>query len=1028
MADTPIVQYWPTEVPDQLWNFDLLHRPPDFPKMGVSFEPQFFWAFLAGFVVVGVFAWKRFEDKTFDPTSFEYRVLTELKPTKLRGGSAMRRAYLIYAGTLLVLYLLMTFFGKLILQTLSALPIVGPQIDTGGLDFSSAQWPLLLAFGLAGLGPLVPPLPAFETWLRRRAHQAVGIPTRIDQLARRITDNMDRLQREAEAAAAAAAAAAVEAGEAAPPAPKIGVETAEPNAAALEWAAAQLGGHIPLRRVENLRRELEQFRDWSDEEDPDWPNRSVRSDLRALERKVAAEIRDTLREYGDVLCVKRHPTGGSATDQERRKHLRARLQAATARMTQLRRDMAAVIIVYGEGDRSFDRVRNPLVRTALKKTFSFMQIRSGPEMGLAVAVLAVFGLNALACALGYRDFIRPAALSAEAVLITATIESFRFAAIFTLPIAGAFGLRFYLLDRLSAERHDSEATPRLSPWGLLGADALAVTVALAALGLVAMLAAAVIATNSSHFQILLTRSGGSFLVYYMQQATLVAILVPLALIASDRQRDGARIELGLLAAAVTVAYLAWFYASVFQGLKCKNGEPFFLSGIFDKECFGDNAGLDFLIYPAFAFLMCAVFGSMPQGKPAVVTTPTVTSTTGVPSAVTGALILAALLAMAGPVHASGDCTEGAQGPNPCDIVIGFRDDAEPFSYKVETDGRPLYEGYVADLCYALFNGSDYRVKSESVTVGDRFDNLRGNGSTKAPQVDMLCDPLTLRFDRMDESIRGFFSPIVFASGVSYLARMSSLPRRDAYVRYAENSTAEKVAKLACEADVLRLRMNGDAPGEKECEPLPYCDRGKPKLTADPKTRNTDATSRYHLCPMKSHADLIAWFCRTGRAEGPDGREKEEVPDGHMVYFGDREIIQGKLAAYPQQPGHTCPPRNAILPGVSNYTYEPYALLVSVERPELAQFVQRRTYEFFSRPANPRNLFQKYFKGQQMSPALAYLYLLNGVGDRDVFTFETTPDSPGPPPDRTADRPAADTRAAAPEPTAPGEHLLPAAAP
>jgi hypothetical protein len=34
------------------------------------------------------------------------------------------------------------------------------------------------------------------------------------------------------------------------------------------------------------------------------------------------------------------------------------------------------------------------------------------------------------------------------------------------------------------------------------------------------------------------------------------------------------------------------------------------------------------------------------------------------------------------------------------------------------------------------------------------------------------------------------------------------------------------------------------------------------------------------------------------------------------------------------------------------------------------------------------LFQKHFPKQQMSPALAYLYLLNGVMDRDSFTVET----------------------------------------
>lgn len=123
--------------------------------------------------------------------------------------------------------------------------------------------------------------------------------------------------------------------------------------------------------------------------------------------------------------------------------------------------------------------------------------------------------------------------------------------------------------------------------------------------------------------------------------------------------------------------------------------------------------------------------------------------------------------------------------------------------------------------------------------------------------------------------------------------------------------------------------------------------------------------------LKSHADLIKWFCRS-------------VTGFQMAYFGDREIIIGKRDAYQMQ-GNRCPDSEV---GPSNYTYEPYALVVSAERPELAQFVQRRFYEYFSQLGNAETLFQKYFPGKQMSPALAYLYLLNGVMDQEAFARET----------------------------------------
>ena len=177
--DETTVQYWPKSVPETLWNYGLMQaqQQPPFPFMGLRFETEFLIAFVFGMIFVAIFAWRRFKEKTFDSNSFTYRVFNELDLTVLRGGAAMRRAYMIYAGTLIVLYLGMTFFGKLILETVGQLPIAGAQVDTSGLNFNSPQWPLMLAFGFAGLAPLIPPLEVAETWLRRRAHQAVGIPT-----------------------------------------------------------------------------------------------------------------------------------------------------------------------------------------------------------------------------------------------------------------------------------------------------------------------------------------------------------------------------------------------------------------------------------------------------------------------------------------------------------------------------------------------------------------------------------------------------------------------------------------------------------------------------------------------------------------------------------------------------------------------------------------------------------------------------------------------------------------------------------
>ena len=137
--------------------------------------------------------------------------------------------------------------------------------------------------------------------------------------------------------------------------------------------------------METIYAELQRFQEWSEEEDPDWPNRSMRSDLRRLEHDIAAEARVVLQEYDDIL---RHPYedeaapngAGGERAQTRRRQLRHRLDIAVQRMTALRGDLAAIIAVYAEGDRDFDKIVKPGdqdIRETLVETFAFMRIRSG---------------------------------------------------------------------------------------------------------------------------------------------------------------------------------------------------------------------------------------------------------------------------------------------------------------------------------------------------------------------------------------------------------------------------------------------------------------------------------------------------------------------------------------------------------------------------------------------------------------------------------------------------------------------------
>ena len=232
--------------------------------------------------------------------------------------------------------------------------------------------------------------------------------------------------------------------------------------------------------------------------------------------------------------------------------------------------------------------------------------------------------------------------------------------------------------------------------------------------------------------------------------------------------------------------------------------------------------MDFLIYPLVAYLACAVFGASPKGasdhtRGAEGAPPRDSATAALAGfgVVTLVLVLSALPAYSQNCSDTSDMGCRSTGcPESCEVTIGFRADAEPFSFLVKTDDRKQFQGYLADLCYALFNGSPYQITSEPVTVEDRFDRIRGASAGSA--VDMLCDPLTLRFSEQAQELRGLYSPIVFTSGVTYLLRKTGAPRRIAYLGYVKGSTAGKVAKKACQVDLFRIREPGEGPLSGEC--------------------------------------------------------------------------------------------------------------------------------------------------------------------------------------------------------------------
>ena len=99
-----------------------------------------------------------------------------------------------------------------------------------------------------------------------------------------------------------------------------------------------------------------------------------------------------------------------------------------------------------------------------------------------------------------------------------------------------------------------------------------------------------------------------------------------------------------------------------------------------------------------------------------------------------------------------------------------------------------------------------------VTAADRFEKL-GKG-----EIDVLCDPVTMRYSEEARTSAGNYSPIVFATGISYLRRSMTRGGSTIYVGYVSSSTAEEVAERACKIDLFNVVAVDERPGlERMCQ-------------------------------------------------------------------------------------------------------------------------------------------------------------------------------------------------------------------
>ena len=960
---------WPSGVPATLWTYRLLQPKslPLLPFSGVSFEPAFLYAFSFGALFIMVFAWQRFRLRSYDVSAAHYRVLTELEPVELRGPTAMNRAYLIYVGILLAIYVLMTFFGKAILQTVGQLPIAGIQVDASELNFNSPQWPLLLAFGFAGFAPMIKPLEISETWLRRRAHQAVGIPVKVRENTQRLLNNLQKT-----------------------------THLQSDHSIVPPWVPVYLGRWEPIDRVLLIHGELENLVGWVENDTNLWPTPWVRERLIAFEASVIDETKAVLQEFDELMRESYNeappqpapaaPPKGSrakpanqpqaAPDEALRLHqkrMELRLSDILKRMVDLRDQLVALLAVYGERDANFGKISNATLQELMRRSLTANRLRGGPEFGILACLVPAFVVYALACAFGLHPLLSYTVDKAPlTVLVTAGLETFRLASLLLFPVMAAFAVRQTLLDRgeWAAPEGSAERLARQR----MAAIALGWITATVFLFILAAIWAFCVGQNLTHMRGLLFGPPVPFSVFYVTQSGLVVFYLLFALLAADTNPAGKPITRGVLGAMSALCVVGWLAGHAyywFSGQSCSGG-PFLADLFSSKGCFKNYAGLDFLIYPLIAFLSASIFGARPVDAEAIQWPGRRRWSWG--AAATAAVVLIVLALVWGHAVRAQEAGASADGSGVASqlagekVRVGFRADAEPFSYKVALEDETAknrhahYIGFIADLCYKIFDGSKYQIETSEVTAENRFKLLEDG------KIDVLCDPVTLRYSG-DDPLRGEvgnLSPIVFATGVSYMSRRTKSQHVPTYLGFVDGSTAEDVVQQACKIDMLRVRPNDQdckiATATEGCQPA--AGEGKP---------GQRSTISYWFCKLPSHDKLIEWFCRATPGDAVEYRR---------VYFGDRDLILGKLRTWRER-GNSCP-ESDIEYGVGSLTYEPYALIVTKRKPDLVQHVQRRVYEFFSHRAEATSLFTTYFRDQQMSDALAYLFLLNGVEEENRF--------------------------------------------
>jgi len=269
------------------------------------------------------------------------RLLQMVAPDQLRSRSVFFRGYLFYAGSLSLIFTVLSLGGASAIQLFMAGAGAGDLAEMApGASLDGATAPLAVALVLVGLLPSSPLLRRFEERIRDLAHRMVGVPATFHSF----TEALLR----------------IEVDRAAIDGPMVGEEQAARLHDMLDAARRVFGDGPMLRRFRRALVKVFAFHAWETGLQV-WPNYSVRNEFKRIEHDIAPNVGAVLADMRQLVATPAPPPG-AGEEALARSETESRWKVMLERVSNAEEDVCALFALYAERASTRPHRTNPVTK------------------------------------------------------------------------------------------------------------------------------------------------------------------------------------------------------------------------------------------------------------------------------------------------------------------------------------------------------------------------------------------------------------------------------------------------------------------------------------------------------------------------------------------------------------------------------------------------------------------------------------------------------------------------------------------